>query len=188
MSVEHLAICLHHSRAKGTAKLILLGIANHHGDGGSWPAVGTLAKYANVDERSVQRSLDKLVSLGELVVHDRPGTSNLYELRVMCPGSCDRTPNHRTAADRHRQQPLWITRGDASVTPGTSVTPTPGTSVTPPPAPASPEPSINHQPEPRGTQVSNQQTARARPCIDCGQGPAHPWHGPDDHSYRASRG
>lgn len=104
MSVEALAVVLHHSRAKGTAKLVLIGIANHEGDGGSWPAVGTLAVYANVSRSNVQRALLALETLGE--VHrstqdggtrstpdwDRP---NLYRVLVMCPPNCDRTTAHR---------------------------------------------------------------------------------------------
>uniref|UniRef100_UPI0004625092 hypothetical protein n=1 Tax=Leucobacter chironomi TaxID=491918 RepID=UPI0004625092 len=49
MSVESLALALHHSRAKGSAKLVLIGIANHDGDGGSYPATATLAKYAGFE-------------------------------------------------------------------------------------------------------------------------------------------
>jgi hypothetical protein len=106
MSIESLAIALHHSRARGATKLVLLGIANHDGDGGAWPAVSTLAKYANVDKRSVQRSLDQLERLGEVrriigqggdhsaADNRRP---NLYRFLLACPHDCDRTSQHRTA-------------------------------------------------------------------------------------------
>lgn len=109
MSIESLAIALHHSRAAGTAKLVLLGIANHDGDGGSWPSVATLARYANVDRRNVQRSLQKLVELREIAVevqsggvthskdHERP---NLYHFTLTCPIDCDRSKNHRTKRGR----------------------------------------------------------------------------------------
>lgn len=105
MSLEALAIALHHSKAKGTAKLVLIGIANHDGDGGSWPAVSTLAKYAGVDRRNVQRAIDSLESLGEVrrirgaggdhstADHRRP---NLYKFLLTCPDGCDRSRNHRT--------------------------------------------------------------------------------------------
>ena len=66
MSVESMAIALHHSRSKGTAKVVLLGIANHDGDGGAYPTVATLAKYANVSRANVQKALTKLESLGEI--------------------------------------------------------------------------------------------------------------------------
>jgi hypothetical protein len=105
MSVEALVIALHHSRTKGATKLVLLGIANHDGDGGSWPSVATLAKYAKVDKRSVQRSLDELERMGEIrrilgqggdhsmADYRRP---NLYRFLLSCPHDCDRTTNHRT--------------------------------------------------------------------------------------------
>lgn len=68
-----MALVLHHSRAKGTDKLVLIGIANHDGDGGAWPAIKTLAKYANVSERAVQRSIASLVQMGELEVLENRG-------------------------------------------------------------------------------------------------------------------
>jgi len=104
MSIESLAICLNHSKATGTDKVVLLGIANHDGDGGAYPAVATLARYANVSERTVQRSIQTLAELGELRValnaggslnqrHDR--RPNRYYVLVTCPAACDKTSQHR---------------------------------------------------------------------------------------------
>ena len=105
MTIESIAIALHHSHSKGTAKLVLIGIANHDGDGGAWPAVATLAKYAGVDRRNVQRAIDTLESLGEIkrirgaggnhetAEHRRP---NLYRFLLTCPPNCDRSAHHRT--------------------------------------------------------------------------------------------
>lgn len=45
MSVEAMAVVLHHSRSTGSALAVLVGIANHDGDLGSFPSVLTLAKY-----------------------------------------------------------------------------------------------------------------------------------------------
>lgn len=113
MSVEALAIALHHSRATGAAKLVLIGIANHDGDGGAWPAVATLAKYAKTDRRNVQRYLNRLEEWGEIrrlisqggdhstPDHRRP---NLYRFTLGCPHDCDRTKNHRTKRD----EPLYL--------------------------------------------------------------------------------
>lgn len=148
-----MAMVLHHSSAKGTAKVVLLGIANHEGDGGAFPAVATLAKYARVDERSVQRAIAQLVSRGELTVeaqaggfartpdHERP---NLYRVTVSCPVWCDRTTNHRDT--RQRLAPLTInypqpvdnrvtktSPGDASVTPPGDASVTRTVHVTQPP-------------------------------------------------------
>lgn len=97
-----------HSSAKGSAKLVLLGIARHHGRRGSWPALATLAGYANVDERRVRRVIRDLEELGELVVEQRPGTSNRYVLSIQCPADC------------------------SFHSPGVSTRPTPGVSTPPP--------------------------------------------------------
>ncbi len=139
MSVESMALALHHSRAKGTTKLVLLGIANHDGDGGAWPALSTLARYAGgVDERTVRRSLRELEALGEIRVHvngggDRstPGDRrpNLYEVLVACPSNCDpdgsAPPRRRgdigvrPSRERGDTHVLpWRRRGDAGVRTG----------------------------------------------------------------------
>lgn len=104
MSVEALATTLHHSKASGTTKLVLLGIANQEGDGGSFPKTATLAKYANVHPRRIPAAIAKLVELGELRVEYKEGGDrrmpdylrpNVYEVLVECPPGCDRTKQHR---------------------------------------------------------------------------------------------
>jgi hypothetical protein len=118
MSAEALAIVLHHSKAVGTPKVVLIGIANHDGDGGAWPAISTLGKYANVDERNVRRAIDKLVMLREIRVIERkierPGrsatnASNLYEIRLQCPAWCDRSRHHKDTRKnaKHIPTPLF---------------------------------------------------------------------------------
>lgn len=131
MSVEAMAVCLHHSRAQGTAKVILLGIANHDGDGGAWPSIATLAKYAGYtgkpesNAKAVRRQLRRLGEhlpechhdcvkhLGEIRVHTQQGgpremedfnRPNRYDVLVSCPPSCDRTTRHRDV-----DEGLWIT-------------------------------------------------------------------------------
>ncbi|MEU7773674.1 helix-turn-helix domain-containing protein [Micromonospora taraxaci] len=50
-------------------RLVLVAIAAHtNRDGEAWPSVGTIAEYAGVSTRTVQRVLAKLVQLGRLVV------------------------------------------------------------------------------------------------------------------------
>jgi len=100
-----MAICLNHSKATGTAKVVLLGIANHDGDGGAWPTVATLSRYANVTVRNVQKAISDLVALGEVVVHYNEGGNrgarherpNRYDITLSCPPECDRTKNHRVS-------------------------------------------------------------------------------------------
>jgi hypothetical protein len=101
MSVEALAVVLHHSQATGTDKLVLLGVANHAGDGGAWPTAS---------ERTVQRSIQRLVKMRELTVQRQAGGThdmaswqrpNRYEVTVKCPDTCDGTTQHRS----HRRTP-----------------------------------------------------------------------------------
>lgn len=130
---------LHHSRSKGTDKLVLLGIANHYGDGGAWPTVATLARYANATERTVQRSLSNLVKLGELGIDRQAGGTqhmkdserpNRYDVLVRCPQLCDGSTNHRMRAYPQARQLELVVSGMPSSDPVTQASP-PDTSVTP---------------------------------------------------------
>jgi len=76
MSIEIMSLVLNHSKARGRAKLVLIGIANHQGDQGAWPSIATLAKYANASESSVQRDLRTLVDLGELHIEYQAAPTN----------------------------------------------------------------------------------------------------------------
>jgi hypothetical protein len=175
-----MAAVLNHSRSRGTDKVVLLGIANHDGDGGAWPSIETLAWYANVDERTVRRSIRTLVAMGELAVDanagGRPGTRNdrrpnLYHVLVTGPASGrqrdGRTPvSSRTDPTGGHVRPP---REDAGVRDG-------GTWASPEP---SLEPSSEPSEEPPGppttTAVDKPRTARKckrhqrprRDCSDC---------------------
>jgi hypothetical protein len=105
VSVEAVAAVLHHSRAKGTDKLVLIGIANHAGDGGAWPTIDTLGKYAACSRTRVKQAIARLVELGEVSVAVQGGGNsdtradrrpNRYDVLVACPPECDRTYQHRT--------------------------------------------------------------------------------------------
>ena len=136
-----MAIVLHHSKAPTpTARLIMLGIANHDGDGGAWPSVATLAKYAGCDPRSVKRCLRELERIGEIstrimgggLVEQSPYTRpNRYTITLTCPPECDRSTAHRVPdvapepVDNSAPDPVTpVSPGDTSVTPpgDTSVT------------------------------------------------------------------
>src|SRR6056297_4083183 len=100
MSVEALTVVLHHSEARGTEKLVLIGIANHHGDAGAWPSVARLAGYSNMSERRVQQAIKALQVSGELTVKKGGGAgvgkykTNLYWINVKCPPNCSGFPRH----------------------------------------------------------------------------------------------
>ena len=115
MSLEAIERVFQHSTAKGTAKLVLLSIANHDGPGGAWPSHARLAHHANVDERTVRRAIRDLVKLGELRVTVQAGGNkstrpdrrpNLYTITVP-----DRPQPEREDLSDHPSSE----RGDASV-------------------------------------------------------------------------
>jgi hypothetical protein len=199
MSVEAMAVVLNHSTAKGTAKLVLLGIANHEGDGGAYPTIETLARYASVSERNVQKALTQLVSRGDVVIEHQQGGDrdcpdgkrpNRYRLRVSCPPWCDHTTQHRDTRRLAGKQlallaervagrvshptPHRAERGVASDTPRGVASDTQTTQPTNPPP----------------TSTSEPQTAREAPCLTCGQSEYRcqrqqtRWHEDERHEYR----
>ena len=104
MSIEALSMVLNHSKAIGSQKVVLLGIANHLGpdaNEGAWPSQKRLADYSNMSERGVQKCIDKLVTSGELKVEVAAGHSrnqykpNRYWITIECPPDCDRSMSHR---------------------------------------------------------------------------------------------
>lgn len=107
MSVEAFSAVLHHSQAKGTDKVILLGIAWHLSDDpqlGCWASQETLASYANTSVRQVRRALQNLHDLGELEVIHHGGNNygqhrptNRYFILLNCPEGCDSTFSHSYA-------------------------------------------------------------------------------------------
>src|SRR5690349_1148756 len=161
-----MAIALHHSRARGTAKLVLLGIANHDGDGGAWPSVATLARYANVSHRNVQKAVEQLEALREVrrvvqgggdhrfAEHERP---NRYEFLLRCPADCDRSSRHKTA---HHSPVALDIEGVTNSSPG-------DVAVIPPVTLPSPKPSFN-PPKSKTSPVRHLPAARVR--ATCGNG------------------
>lgn len=150
MSVEAMAVVLHHSRAKGTAKLILLGIANHDGDGGAWPSIATLAKYANVTDRNAAKAVQQLRGMAEISVDVQAGGTpnaldsrrpNLYRVLVMCPPWCDRTSQHRDMRVGE-QSALWKTPPSQTTPPVANDGGPPSETTPHPPSLATGKPSI----------------------------------------------
>lgn len=68
MSIEIMNAVWKQSRSDGRARLVLLAIADHQGEIGAWPSIATIAKMVNSSERSVQRDIQYLQSIGELRV------------------------------------------------------------------------------------------------------------------------
>jgi hypothetical protein len=153
----------YHSRADSSARLELLAIADHDGEGGAWPSVATLARMTRLSPSTVRRSVKALVALGEVTVYLQEGGTNRtpegrrpnrYEITLACPTTCDGTARHacRECGERadhgegcHRDR--GVTRD--TPTPVTRDTPTPVTAVTPePPKEATPEPPRASEPPP----------------------------------------
>jgi hypothetical protein len=96
MSIESMSLALNlvDDRLTPTDKLLLVGIANHDGDGGAWPSMATLARYAGIEIRSVRKRLVHLEGLGycrrevgaggnsKTPPHERP---TLYHLSLQPP-------------------------------------------------------------------------------------------------------
>lgn len=82
MSIRSSSLVWDHSRAKGTALLVLLVIADHDGEGGAWPSIGTIARAARVSESTARRAIRELEQLGELRVELRGGGTHSTPDRV----------------------------------------------------------------------------------------------------------
>jgi len=71
MGIQVMNAVWRNSKATGRQKLVLLAIADHQGELGAWPSIKTLSTMTNASERSVQRDIQQLVELGELLVESR---------------------------------------------------------------------------------------------------------------------
>jgi len=121
MSVEAISKVLNYSKAKGSQKLVLIGIANHHGDEGAWPAIKTLARYANLSERRVQQMIRELEAMGELRIEECKGSgfrqykTNRYWILTEAP---EETPGVKPASLRGEAR---FVSGVKPVSPETSI-------------------------------------------------------------------
>lgn len=76
MSVRVSNAVWQHSQSSGRQRLVLLAIADHQGEMGSWPAIPTIAKMVNASERSVQRDIKTLEEMGELIIQPQSAPTN----------------------------------------------------------------------------------------------------------------
>jgi Fe2+ or Zn2+ uptake regulation protein len=132
MSIESMMTVLNAGNLTPRRKLILLGIANHDGDGGSWPSISTLARYAGCSERTVQRELHRLTEEGFVTIELQAGGSartradrrpNLYRLSI--PHVVDNSDHGVTPTvtpTDSRGDIAVSQRGDIAVSPETSLT------------------------------------------------------------------
>lgn len=101
MSVEVMSWVWQHSQAQGTDRLVLLCIADSADSDGtnSWPGIDRIAERCKVDPRTVQRSISKLIAMGEL---DR---------QIQAGG------NHKTRPDHRPNRYTVLMDGAASASP-----------------------------------------------------------------------
>jgi DNA-binding transcriptional MocR family regulator len=91
MSMQAVVWVLEHERStEGTARLVLLSIANHANREGtdSWPSIDTIAWEVNRDRRTVQRALQWLAEQGLIEVEVQGGGSMKHQ--------ANRRPNRYT--------------------------------------------------------------------------------------------
>ena len=92
------------SEVRGTPMVVLLCLAWHANDDGlAWPSQATIAEWAHVGIRQVERVLDGLVALGRVTREPRPGKSSMYRLHAE-PLTSDVTPD--IPDPRHLMSPL----------------------------------------------------------------------------------
>lgn len=96
MSVHHTTWVWGHSKAKGSARLVLLALADWaNGNNETWYRMNFLARKCNIDVRNVRKHVSALVKLGELKRDWRAGmalgnNSNLFT--ILCPKEDDKHP------------------------------------------------------------------------------------------------
>ncbi len=110
------------SKSKGRARLVLLSIADHQGELGAWPSIETLANMVNSSPRSVQRDIQDLIELGELVVEFRsaptygPYKANRYFVNL--PGVTDGVSEVTKTASEVTDLESEVTESASEVTAG----------------------------------------------------------------------
>jgi hypothetical protein len=105
MSVEAISAVLHHSKSSGTPRAVLTALAWHigeHPEEGCYPSQKRLAELSGCSKRQVQRALEKLHELKEIIIqsHDGQGyrsdrITNRYWLTIDCPELCDNSLMHK---------------------------------------------------------------------------------------------
>jgi hypothetical protein len=122
MSIQIMNAVWRESKSKGRARLVLLSIADHQGELGAWPSIETLAKMVNSSPRSVQRDIQDLIELGELVVEFRsaptygPYKANRYFVNL--PGVTDGVSEVTKTASEVTDLDSEVTESASEVTAG----------------------------------------------------------------------
>ena len=120
------------SPTSGNERLVLLALADacSRDDGtGCWPSAATIARKANISDRTVRRVIARLEADGHLIVHrggGRAGSTNSYAVvtgdRVIHSPGQNVTPDNLSGGDTGDRSPLTQ---PCQGTPDTAVSPDP---------------------------------------------------------------
>lgn len=152
--------CWIHSKASGTTLLVLLALAKFaNAKGECWPSIARLAEMSRVHERTVQRHIRSLETLGEIVVipcggrSSRTGgvRSNLYRIVIRGPQDGEDGGSLPPPAGCH---------------PGRAATQTPAPVPPMTPAPVPPEPSVRTVSEPSLSSLAARESGLAKAICD----------------------
>lgn len=109
MSVQAMTAVFARSRMGGTTRLVLLAIANYHGDAGAWPSIDSLARDCRMSRRAVQDCLRRAEAAGELHVESNAGQrgTNRYWLHLEEGGCrfCTGADSRRESAPEPKEPP-----------------------------------------------------------------------------------
>lgn len=102
MSIKAMQAVFDHSESTGSARLVLLAIADavDHDGRGCWRGKERLASMAHVSRSTCTEAIKRLEELGELVVERRQGFTSLY--RIVLPGLGGSAENQPTG------DPAWV--------------------------------------------------------------------------------
>jgi hypothetical protein len=143
------------SQSKGSARTLLLNLAIYANDccGVAWPADATLYHDVNVSRQRIHELKNILESRGELVIVERPGSTNLYFVAWQgkpLGGTSRDTGHHDPSCPlRHPHRAVRSTSPQADSTPapevreGSEMPDTLGT------------PGVSGTPDPQGSDVSD---------------------------------
>jgi hypothetical protein len=165
MSVRASSWAWESSRSTGSSFLVLLALADHAGaDGGDcYPSVARLAARCRVDERTVQRAIDKLIELGEVVIEEEGGRAN--------PGGRGRSNRYKLTfrgRPQDGEKPVEEPRQSATLSAPETPASAPGKGGTTPPEP-SVEPTTPLPPASGGSESAPEEHRGQHPsCRACG--------------------
>lgn len=100
MSIEAITTVLNKSKLKGSARLVMVIIAEHvNVDGWAWPSIGRIAEKAALSVRQAKRAINECVRSGELAVVRGGGRKICNRYAVTLNGDTGDTVSMRSKGD-----------------------------------------------------------------------------------------